>query len=241
MSKNTAVAMAMVFVRDGLVHGRLRKSLCSMSLVFYWGSVMRTLPFLLLVLLALAAPANLIADMIAIDFEGLPDSTILTNQYPGVTFSNAIILSTGISLNEFEFPPHSGTKVASDSGAPMSITFLTPVQDFGGYFTYTEPLTLDAFGIGNTLLASVTSSFSNNEALSGVAGSSPNELLRVRSLSGISRVTITGDSAGGSFTVDDANYSGTSAAVPEPSGFSLLLLGGAMVLLIRRRPAVGRS
>jgi hypothetical protein len=42
-----------------------------------------------------------------IDFEGFPDSTIVTTQYPGLTFSNTIILTSGISLNEFEFPPHS--------------------------------------------------------------------------------------------------------------------------------------
>jgi len=178
--------------------------------------------------------APILAGTIVINFEGLPDSTILTNQYSGVIFSNAIILTAGISLNEFEFPPHSGTNVASDNGGPMSISFLSPVQSFGGYFTYAEPLTLDAFGVGGSLLASATSPFSNNEALSGVPGSSPNEFLLVSSISGISSVTITGDPAGGSFVIDDATYTtGVTTVTPEPGSLALILSGG-LILLIRR-------
>jgi hypothetical protein len=194
---------------------------------------MRRLPVSFVACLALAAPA-ILADTITINFEGLPDSTIVTNQYSGVIFSNAIILAAGISLNEFEFPPHSGTNVASDNGGPMSITFSTPIQSFGGYFTYAELLTVDAFGIGNTLLASVTSPFSNNEALSGVSGSSPNELLQVSSLSGISRVTITGDPAGGSFVLDDAISTTAITGVPEPSGLSLAVVGVLLFAVLRR-------
>ncbi|MGH9664068.1 MAG: hypothetical protein ACRD9L_06575, partial [Bryobacteraceae bacterium] len=132
------------------------------------------LPRCLSLSILLLAPAFLVADTLALDFEGLPDGTTLTNQYSGVTFSNAIILTTGISLNEFEFPPHSGANVASDNGGPMSLSFSTPIQSFSGYFTYAEPLTIDAYGVANNLLTSVTSGFSNNEALSGAPGSSPN-------------------------------------------------------------------
>jgi hypothetical protein len=114
----------------------------------------------------------------------------------------------------------------------MSITFSSPVQSFGGYFTYAESLTLDAFGIGNTLLASMTSPFSNNEAHSGVPGSSPNELLQVSSLSGISRVTIMGDPVGGSFVLDDATYTVAVTGVPEPGTLWLMLpLMGPLVFL----------
>src|SRR5207244_4503963 len=127
--------------------------------------VMRTLPpyLCLCLLLVLASPARLIADPIVIDFEGLQDGTILSNQYSGVTFSNAIILTAGISLNEFEFPPLSGTNVAS----------------------------------------------------------------------GISRVIITGDTSGGSFTLDDATYTTGVTAVPEP-GTIFLLLAGIVFLGLRR-------
>ncbi len=194
---------------------------------------MKKLPAFSLLLLFAAAP--IFAGTIVIDFEGLTDSTILANQYPGVTFSNAIILTSGISLNEFEFPPHSGTNVASDNGGPMSVSFLSPAQSFGGYFTFGEPLMLDAFGAANTLLASATSPFPNNEALSGLPGSSPNEFLQVSSASGISRVTITGDPAGGSFALDDATYSTTAAAMPEPSSWVLLLSGSMILAMLRWR------
>jgi hypothetical protein len=172
--------------------------------------------FVFFALLVTTVPSTLGATTI-IDFEGRGDSEVVTNQYPGVTFSDAIILTAGISLNEFEFPPHSGTNVASDNSGPMAIIFSSPIQTFGGYFTYGQALTLQAFGNGDNLLASMTSAFFNNEALSGVAGSGPNELLQVSSSSGISRITITGDPAGGSFALDDASYSASETAVPEPA------------------------
>src|SRR5580698_6525806 len=89
--------------------------------------------------LLLFIPTGLCADTI-IDFESLNDGDLVTNQYPGLTFSNTIVLSAGISLNEFEFPPHSGTNVVSDNGGPMTITFFPPIQSFSGYFTYSVPL-----------------------------------------------------------------------------------------------------
>ena len=106
---------------------------------------MRTLLLAHLALMFLAVPRILVADPIVIDFESLPDSTVVTNQYTGLTFSNAIILTAGISLNEFEFPPLSGTNVASDNGGAMSIDFSASVLGFGGHFTYSEALALQAF------------------------------------------------------------------------------------------------
>lgn len=157
------------------------------------------------------------ASATTLDFEGFPDSTILTNQYPEVTFTNAIILSAGISLNEFEFPPHSGVNVASDNGGPLTIEFATPIVSFSGYFTYTEPLTLQGVDSSSIQVASAASLFSNNEALSGDPGSSPNELIQLMFAGGMSEVTITGDPAGGSFALDDASYADAASAVPEPS------------------------
>lgn len=170
------------------------------------------------------------ADTVVLSFDSFPDSTILTTQYPGVTFTNAMILTSGISLNEFEFPPHSMPSVVSDNNGPMSIEFANAIQSFGGYFTYTEGLTIDAFGAGNVLMASTTSAFSNNEALSGVVGSSPNEFLQVIAAN-ISYITITGDPTGGSFALDDATYTtGGSTGAPEPGGSHLFLIGGMFAL-----------
>jgi hypothetical protein len=184
-------------------------------------------------LLLLCFSTALRAGTITLDFEGFPDSTILTNQYPGVTFTDAIILTAGISLNEFEFPPHSGVNVASDNTGPMTLTFASTITSFSGYFTYAEPLTVDAFGATNNLVASGTSAFSNNEALSGDLGSSPNEFIQVSFAGGLDSVTITGDPSGSSFTLDDATYT-TSTAVPKPSTISFLLTGVCVLAVIRK-------
>lgn len=156
-----------------------------------------------------------------------------------MTFSNAIILTSGISLNEFEFPPHSGVNVVSDFGGPISTDFATPVSSFSGYFTYAETLTLDAYGTSNNLLASAVSAYTNNEALSGEPGSSPNELLEVSSLSGISEITITGDPAGGSFVLDDATYNTISTLTPEPCYQPAVML--CLVFLVLSSAVIRRS
>lgn len=195
------------------------------------------LPFALIVLFYLQTPA--FSGSVTIDFEGLPDSTILTNQYPGLTFTNAIILSAGIGLNEFELPPHSGTNVAFDNNGPISILFDTPVTSIGGYFTYVEPLTLLGFDASNTQVASAFSAFNSNDALFGDPGSSPNEFLSLTFASGISSVTITGDPGGGSFALDDLTYSTQmpTSPVPEPNLEIVISLAAACLHVIRRQIA----
>jgi hypothetical protein len=189
----------------------------------------RLLPLLLL----LAVQPSLVADTV-IDFEGFADGTLLSNlQYPGLTFINAIVLTAGISLDEFEFPPRSGVNVASDFGGPMSIDFASPVLGFGGYFTYAGVLTLQGFDASNSQVASVTSAFSNNEAISGIPGSSPNEFLHVSFPNGISSVTITGNLAGDSFTLDDATIQTSSTVIPEPSAAPLLLTVIVILAVLR--------
>lgn len=190
-----------------------------------------SLPFVFGLLLYLQPQTR--AETTFIDFEGFSDSTILTNQYVGLTFTNGIILTAGISLNEFEFPPHSGVNVASDNGGPISISFDSSILSFSGYFTYVEPLTLDAFDSASNLVDSATSAFSSNDALFGDPGSSPNEFLQVNFASGISSVTITGDPLGGSFVMDDVTYA--TASVPEPSSAFLFLSGAVTMFTLRRK------
>ena len=175
---------------------------------------------------------------VALDFESFPDGTLLTNQYAGVVFSNAQILSAGASLNEQEAPPHSGVNVVSDDGGPMSLVFTTPVTSFGGYFNYNSPLTLDAYDASSTLIGSAQSLFTDNFALSGDAGSSPNELIELSPVGDISSIIITGNPGGGSFTLDDASFTPLTTplppAVPEPNP-GMLLLVGLVTLAARRR------
>jgi hypothetical protein len=180
-----------------------------------------------------ASPAVRAAPAVLLDFEGLPDNTILTTQYPGVVFSNAVILTAGVSLNEFEFPPHSGTNVASDNNGPMSLNFTSAVTSFEAYFTYSSPITVVGFDGAHNAVAESTSLFSNNMALSGVAGSQPNEVLGLTFASGLSGITITGDPAGGSFVLDAMSY---VSAVPEPTSAGLLAVGAGLLLpWVKRR------
>lgn len=165
----------------------------------------------------------------------IPDSTSITTQFPGLTFTNTTVISAGISLNEFEFPPHSGTNVAFDDGGPISIAFASPISTFSGYFTYVEPLTLAAFDATNDQVATATSLFSSNDALFGDPGSSPNEFLQVSFVTGISNVTITGDPGGSSFVVDDISY---TAVAPEPSYLALIFVGITTIVVIRRKKTI---
>jgi len=151
-----------------------------------------------------------------IDFEGIADSTVLANQIAGLHFSNAAVIDEFGLLNFGELPPHSGIAVATDFGGPMSITFAAPVLSVAGFFTYGTQLSVKAFDSASQLVASTKSAFQNNELLSGVPGSSPNEMISVSAKS-ISRVTITGDPSGGSFVLDDLTFSpSTTSVVPEP-------------------------
>ena len=202
-----------------------RKSMhCQVTALFFGG----------LVLIGQAAQAA----TIVLNFEGFPDGTVLSNQYSGVAFTNAAVLKAGFSLNESEFPPRSGTNVATDIGGPISIAFTTPATSFSAYFTYLSRLTVTAFNAANTPIGSVTSAFTNNLAClagppcSGNPGSSPNELLSLTIGSGISKVTIKGANSGGSFVVDDATFSTPTAPVPEPAGI-VLLVSGLLVLRLR--------
>jgi len=167
-----------------------------------------------------------------IDFERFNDGDILTSQIPGLTFTNTIILSAGISLNEFEFPPYSGSNVASDNGGPITIDFASPITNFSGYFTYLEPLAVTAFDASNIQVAYAASFFSSNDALFGDPGCTPSEFLQVSFAAGIASVIIEADPNGSSFVMDDLSY---TSAVPEPSSLFLSLAGVASLLALRRK------
>lgn len=123
----------------------------------------------------------------------------------------------------------------------MTITFGVLVSAFSGRFTYSYNvgclglgcggITIQAFNGANNPLVTAQSFFASNLALSGDPGSSPNELFQFFwfNAPGISRVTITADPAGGSFTLDDLTYEPMAAGVPEPASWVLVAAGLAMV------------
>ena len=173
------------------------------------------------------------AGALTIDFEGQSDSAVLTDEYTGVIFSNATVITAGITLNEGEFPPHSGTNVVFDDGGEMTIAFSTPVTNVGAYFTYGVPLTLSFYDSLDNLEGTLT--FSSNLVSSG---NPPNEFLSFASASGISKAIILGDPAGASFVMDDLTFNPLSTAVPEPS--TLLLLAGGFWGIAGVAKAAGR-
>lgn len=180
------------------------------------------------------------ANAIMIDFETISDGTVVTNQYSnlGVSFSGATTITAGMTLNELEFPPHSGANVVFDDGSPIMISFSFPVTQIGGYFTYTTPVTVAAYDLSGSILESTTSVFSSNLALSGDPGSSPNEFLQVESSSPIYTLVIQGDLAGYSFTLDDFTFTGTSPIQPTPEPGTLILMAGALVAVFSVRKAL---
>lgn len=167
-------------------------------------------------------------------FDELTDGTMVTTQYAGLTFTNATAITAGVSLNDFEFPPKSGTNVVSDDGGPLELMFTDPVSSVTAYFTYGTALLLEAFDASNALLDTSASLFASNLAITGVTGASPNEELGFSLVAGISRVVITGDLLGGSFTLDDLSFERLPGnSVPEPGTLLLVALG--LVGLTRRR------
>jgi hypothetical protein len=169
------------------------------------------------------------AGALTIDFEGPSDSTVLTNEYTGVIFSNATVITSGITLNESEFPPHSGTNAIFYDGGAMTIAFSTPMTNVGAYFTYGFSLTLffyDSLDNLDNPEGTLNSAFSSNFVSSG---NPPNEFLSFASASGISKAIILGDQVGTSFVMDDLTFNPLSTAVPEPN--TLLLLAGGFWMI----------
>ena len=172
-------------------------------------------------LLLIASPQ---AQAAVIGFEGLTDSTSVTNQYAGlgVSFLNATVLQAGVSLNETEFPPASGVNVVFDDGGAITILFAQPVSQVAAFLTYSVAVTLTGFDVLDNPFGFVSSAFAENFASSG---NSPNEKLELFFSSGITRITILGSSTGGSFVLDDLTFAG--GLMPEPQ--SLLLAAFALV------------
>jgi hypothetical protein len=143
------------------------------------------------------------------------------------------VLAAGLSLNEFEFPPRSGSNVLTDLDGPIQLVFLAPVSFFEGFFTYMTPLTIAGYGDDGALTGSSFSAFSNNLALSGELGSSPLESISLSFAAATTRVLLTGDLGGASFTVDDISVRFAAVSpIPEPS--QLLMLSAGLLLVFKR-------
>ncbi len=176
---------------------------------------------------AVASPAR----AALIDFESLALDEFVTNQFAaeGVLFENAINLVAGITLNEIDFPPSSGTNVI----AGLDLGALSATIPLGASHVSLQMTT--------ALDASVRF-FDSFDALLGEILVTPNlgghTLVSFDSASPIATVSI-GDVATGSaffLTVDDFEF--VTSAVPEPSmlitGIGGLLAVAAARVLRRR-------
>jgi len=204
---------------------------------------MGTMPRGLAVLLTFAVlVCGHAASAATLDFETLLDLQPVSAQFAGLTFGNATALVSGAvggTLNELDFPPVSGVTVVFDDGGPMTITFDAPVASVSGHFTYVTALTLTAFDALLAPVATATSAFGSNLALSGDPGSAPGELVQLAFAAGFTSLTIEGDLAGSSFTLDDFTFVPLEApaATPVPGTLHLLATAlGAAAWYGRRRP-----
>ena len=78
------------------------------------------------------------SDTVVLDFEGIPDLTQVAAAYAGVgvTFSSALVLRQGGSLNHQNFPPRSGVGVVdNEPTATITVDFADPTPMAGGYVT----------------------------------------------------------------------------------------------------------
>jgi opacity protein-like surface antigen len=156
------------------------------------------------------------------NFESFSDSEVLTTQIAGWTFSNAQVLTVGLSLNELDFPPASGTNLLFENGQGMRIDFAAPVFSVAGFFTYLDGLSFQAFDAADNLISAQGRTSMNTGTADFISLSNAGGL--------ISYVVINGALGGFSFVLDDLTVDfGTS--VPEPQTLALvasMLAAGAM-------------
>lgn len=204
---------------------------------------MKKYSILFLMLLCLVTVPGAGAAVITFDDLGVSETynyIAVTNQYAGLTFSNASVLTAELTLDEFEFPPYSGENIVFDDGGIMTIRFAAAMGDVGAYFTYASTLVLSFYDATDALAGTVQSAFSSNMGLTGDDGSQPNEYLHFSSSGGILRIEIVGESSGGSFAMDNLTFMPVAAAVPEPSSILLMVLSMAGAFGLRRRFSQGK-
>ena len=160
-----------------------------------------------------------------ISFDGLPDKIAVGDTYAssGIHFAHGIALTAGVSLNEIQFPPHSGTGVLADDGSTIVVTFDSAASAISAYFAHLNQLTFTAFDAGGGLLGTYSS------PLSSFTGGTEQLSL---GFSGVSELDISTQTPG-TYMLDDLSFQtgSTPSGVPD-SGSTLRLLAQAGFVLL---------
>lgn len=175
----------------------------------------------------LATTSQLNATPVLLDFEDISDFTSVGDFYAstGVHFYNAISLTAGFSLNEYDFPPHSGLMAIGDNYAPIEIFFEHAANNINAYFTYSSQLTFSAYDSSGNSVGWFINQQTNNLQTSD---------LIALSFSNVSRLTISGASEN-SYIMDDFSFE-PGTPVPEPSTILLFVTGlSGLVSMAKRK------
>lgn len=179
-----------------------------------------------LALFACCAAPHSMAYAAPIDFDNFNDSSTLSNELPGIAFSGGIVLTAGVGLNEFDYPPHSGSNVLLAYNGKLEIAFATPVEQFSGYFTHPETVTFSGFNPSQAMLFSFTLPGSNVGA----------SAMTAYAFQGLAFLTIE-SATGTAFAMDDFDIT-PGAALPLPGTFSLAAMTGLLALAFHKRKVV---
>ncbi len=187
-----------------------------------WLPLEKRLASLAGILLVMSLP--IFSDTTTINFDDLPENTVLSNQYSGVTFTEALV-----GQGSVYFPPHSGDNLAIALGygpeIPTVLTFSTPIQSFSGYFTYEATAVITAFDSHGNQVAMTQGSSNSNLGCQvgpfpdncGIQPPFPNEFLSV-TYDGITSVDIAPLYAGSEVAFDDISFTTLDATpIPEPA------------------------
>jgi hypothetical protein len=167
-----------------------------------------------------------------IDFESVAEFEVLTNQFvaDGVAFTNVVVLQSGSSLNDIDFPPTSGIHAVTANGSgAIVIDFVLPVNSFSIQITTANDARVEFFDVADMPLPS-------EEVSPNLGSPSPVSLT-----GSIGRVQIAEILSGDAFglTLDDLRFN----VVPEPTTLSMVVFGffGLFAFGWRRgRALVGR-
>jgi hypothetical protein len=191
-----------------------------------WEDVMKSV-FATTLALSLFACCDAYADVIT--FDNLPDRTIVTNQFPGVSFTGAQVLTAGVDLNP-NFPPVSNPNVVFDFlNGTITATFTTPVTSVGAFVTGNTSITETIFR-GATMLGSVSTGGAN--FIGAGTGLPPNIFLSISDFD-ITRAVFT--DTGNSFTLDNFTFTPVPAPIAGAGLPGLILAGGGLLGWWRRR------